>query len=368
MSDEHTPGGGTEPSPPVSPPFQSIRWDAEERKLVILDQTVLPDREIHRRLATPGQVWQAIRSMQVRGAPAIGIAAAYAMVLGIDDIESKPLRGIDRQLHELADYLATARPTAVNLMWALDRMNRTVQASRDLPIEQIRERLERAAKSIHEEDRQLCAAIGGHGASLVPKGARILTHCNTGGLATAAFGTAISVIWHAHAAGRLEHVWIDETRPRLQGAKLTAWELQKYDIPGTLIADSAAGTLMAQGKVDMVVVGADRIVANGDTANKIGTYTLACLCKHHGIPFHVAAPYSTFDPGTPTGSQIEIEERDEQEITHVGTTRIAPKGTRAYNPAFDVTPGSLITSFITDRGVLSPPYAFSKAGIGTPGV
>lgn len=336
-------------------PFQSIAWN--EDRLRILDQTFLPEREIYIDLTSPGQVWDAIRKLKVRGAPAIGIAGAYGLYLGIRELDEETgFESFYGECKRIADYLNTSRPTAVNLSWALKCLLDVVYAQKEKPVQDLKQLVLDTAKNIHDEDRRLCKAIGENGLDVVPGDAKILTHCNTGGLATGEFGTAYSVILHAHHAGKLQRVWVDETRPLLQGARLTAWELQKADIPFTLNIDSAAAFLMQQGEVDLVITGADRIAAGGDTANKIGTYSLAVLANAHDIPFYVAAPYSTIDMNLDTGNQIEIELREEDEITHFGNKRTAPDKTEVYNPAFDVTPGSLITGIITEKGIIRPDY------------
>lgn len=335
-------------------PFQSIIWNSDH--LTILDQTFLPEREIYIDLNTPGQVWEAIKKLRVRGAPAIGIAGAYGLYLGCKELPEKDFESFYRESERFADYINSSRPTAVNLSWALKRMIATVYVEKKKPISEIKETLLKTAVTIHKEDRRLCKAIGENGLELVPDNASILTHCNTGGLATAEFGTAFSIILHAHHANRLKTVYVDETRPLLQGARLTTWELQKAEVPFSLNIDSAAAFLMQQGKVDMIVVGADRITKNGDTANKIGTYSLAVLAEAHGIPFYIAAPYSTIDMSLNEGKEIVIEERDEDEVTHFGNKRTAPKKVDVYNPAFDVTPNRLITAIITEKGIIKPDY------------
>ncbi|MBO6587115.1 MAG: S-methyl-5-thioribose-1-phosphate isomerase [Gracilimonas sp.] len=334
--------------------YQSITW--QDDHLVILDQTQLPLREIYSDVNTIGQVWDAIKKLKVRGAPAIGIAGAYGLYLGVRDLESKNFTSFNVELNRWIEYLKSSRPTAVNLSWALERINQTVYANKDKDLEEIKEIILKTAKTIHDEDKRVCKKIGENGAELVEKGWNILTHCNTGGLATGAYGTALSVILHADDDDKDIHVWVDETRPLLQGARLTAWELKQAEIPFHMITDSMAGSLMKQGKVDMVVVGADRVTANGDTANKIGTYSLAVLAKENEIPFYVALPLSTFDLETETGDEIEIEEREPEEVTHLAKTPITPKKTDAYNPAFDVTPNKYITGFITDKGIVEPDF------------
>lgn len=336
------------------PPYESISW--QEDHLVILDQTQLPLREIYSDVNTIGQVWDAIKKLKIRGAPAIGIAGAYGLYLGVRDLESKNFTSFNVELNRWIEYLKSSRPTAVNLSWALERINQTVYANKDKDLEEIKEIILKTAKTIHDEDKRVCQKIGENGAKLVNKGANILTHCNTGGLATGAYGTAFSVILHADEADKDIHVWVDETRPLLQGARLTTWELKKAEIPFHLITDSMAGSLMNTGKVDMVVVGADRVTANGDTANKIGTYSLAVLAKENDIPFYVALPLSTFDLENDTGASVEIEEREPEEVTHIGKTPITPKKTEAYNPVFDITPNKYITGFITEKGIIEPDY------------
>ncbi|MAO66012.1 MAG: S-methyl-5-thioribose-1-phosphate isomerase [Balneola sp.] len=334
--------------------YESISW--QDDHLVILDQTQLPLREIYSEIHTVGQVWEAIKKMKVRGAPAIGIAAAYGLYLGVRELESKNFTSFNVELNRWIEYLTSSRPTAVNLSWALDRISQTVYANKDEDLEDVKEVILETAKTIHDEDKRRCEQIGKNGAELVQKEWNILTHCNTGGLATGAYGTAFSVLLQAHADDKDIHVWATETRPLLQGARLTTWELQQAEIPFHLIADSAAGHLMRTGKVDMIVVGADRVAANGDTANKIGTYPLAVLAKENDIPFYVALPLSTFDRASETGEEIKIEEREPEEVTHLAKTPITPKKTDAYNPAFDVTPSKYITGFITENGIVEPDF------------
>jgi methylthioribose-1-phosphate isomerase len=336
------------------PPFQSITWNNDH--VTIIDQTYLPEREVFIDLNSAGQVWDAIKKMKVRGAPAIGITGAYGLYLGVKGMKETTFDSFYNEADRIAEYLNSARPTAVNLSWALKRLMATIYAAKEKPIEDIKEIILETAVTIHNEDRRLCKAIGEHGLELIPDDAKILTHCNTGGLATGEFGTAFSVILHAHHAGKLKQVWVDETRPLLQGSRLTAWELQKAEIPFNLNVDSAAAFLMQQGKVDLVILGADRITRNGDTANKIGTYSLAVLANAHNIPFYVAAPYSTIDMELETGSEIEIEERDANEVTGFGNKQTAPDKVDVYNPAFDITPNDLITAIITEKGVIKPNY------------
>lgn len=335
-------------------PFRSIRWVDDH--ISIIDQTFLPEREIYIDLKTPGQVWDAIKKLKVRGAPAIGITGAYGLVLGIQNLNETKFDTFYSECQRIADYLDSSRPTAVNLSWALKRVLTTIYSRKTTSIDELKELAQKTAITIHNEDIRLCKAIGEHGKDLVPKNARILTHCNTGGLATGEFGTAFSIILHAHHEGNVQQVWVDETRPLLQGSRLTTWELQKAEIPFKLNIDSAAAFLMQQGLVDLVVIGADRITRNGDTANKIGSYSLAVLADAHDIPFYVAAPYSTIDMALKSGDQIEIEQRDPDEVTHFGTKSTAPKKTAVYNPAFDITPGRLISAVITEKGIIKPDY------------
>jgi methylthioribose-1-phosphate isomerase len=300
---------------------------------------------------------EAIIALRVRGAPAIGIAAAYAVVTGMQSLVSRRA-SIDESLEHaksLCDYLATSRPTAVNLFWALDRMRRIIDRNSNLASAlELSNQLLREARQIHDEDRRMCHAIGEYGASLFEPGSGILTHCNTGGLATSEFGTALAAILTAHYQGKEIEVYADETRPLLQGARLTMWELQQHGVPSTLICDSMAAQVMREGKIQYVIVGADRITARGDTANKIGTYGLAVLAKHHGVPFFVAAPSSTFDLSILDGADIPIEQRKSEEITLAFGKRTAPENVRVYNPAFDVTPAELISAIITEVGIIHP--------------
>lgn len=333
----------------------------------MIDQLRLPVHEEYKTYDDHEGVAVSIKSMVIRGAPAIGIAAAYGMFLGAREAVAAgaaPLSNLGAVKARLAD----TRPTAVNLFWALDRMERLAEAWRgDLAggaaVDEFLAAYFAEAVAIHEEDVQACIDMGRLGAELVPKGARILTHCNAGGLATGAYGTALGVIRAAHADGKVDMVFADETRPYLQGARLTTWELHKDEIPVTLITDNMAAHFMQKGLVDLVVVGTDRTVANGDVANKIGTYGLAVLCKHHGIPFYVAAPLSTVDLATPTGDGIVIEQRSREEVTIVGNRQLAPDGIEVQHPAFDVTPADLVTAIITEKGVARAPYAESLAAL-----
>jgi methylthioribose-1-phosphate isomerase len=345
--------------PDVRPHFPpTLHWSGDiDGHLVLIDQTLLPVelREIECRNVE--SVWEAIRSLRVRGAPAIGIAAAYGVCIGVQTVAGRSSDDFFARLEEVARYLATSRPTAVNLFWALERMKSVADTLRGMsPPREIAARLLAEARAIEKEDRQMCRAIGRYGARLLADGQGVLTHCNAGGLATADYGTALAVFFAAQEAGKKLHVYADETRPLLQGARLTAWELLQRGIETTLICDSMAAQVMGEGRIQAVVVGADRIAANGDTANKIGTYGVAVLAAHHHVPFYVAAPSSTFDFSIDSGKEIPIEHRDAREITHGFGRQTAPEGVHAYNPAFDVTPADLIAAFITERGVIRPAY------------
>jgi methylthioribose-1-phosphate isomerase len=324
----------------------------------MLDQTVLPHRTVMLRLTTVPEVAEAIRVMNVRGAPAIGVTAAYGMVL---EVESHGETVSAERLRAAAETLRAARPTAVNLAWAIDRMLAVFDGVRSRPAAVIRETMREEALRIHTEDVDANRRIGAHGAALLPDGARVLTICNTGALATGGYGTAYGILHAAHDAGKLAFVYACETRPRLQGARLTAWELVQDGIPFKLLSDGAAPYLMARGAIDAVLAGADRIARNGDTANKIGTYALAVSAAHHGIPLYVVAPTSTIDPATTTGAGIPIEERSEDEVLAPLGTRFAPEGASAWNPAFDVTPAALIAGIVTENGVSRPPFEFSES-------
>ena len=338
--------------------IKTLEWtDAGVR---FLDQTKLPSEEIYVTCATAEEVADAIRTMVVRGAPAIGVAAAMGIALGARQAEGDHVAEFRRNFEQLCELMAETRPTAVNLFWAIERMRARFEASVEMPVKQIQQTLITEAQRIYVEDLAANEALSKHGAALLPASGGVLTHCNAGALATAGgYGTALGVIRAAIESGKKLNVFADETRPVLQGSRLTAWELQKDGIPTTVIADNMAGAMMRQGKIGAVVVGADRIAANGDTANKIGTYTVAVLAKEHGIPFYVAAPFSSIDLETPDGSKIPIEQRAAREVTHVGATRIAPEGIKVENPAFDVTPNALIAAIITERGVAKPPLAES---------
>ncbi|MDF1536761.1 MAG: S-methyl-5-thioribose-1-phosphate isomerase [bacterium] len=334
--------------------IQPIKWDPNSKTLTLLDQTKLPIEENYIQYDDPGAVAAAIRDLVVRGAPAIGCTAAFGMALAGCRYAGNDPDALRARLEDAAGLLAATRPTAVNLFWAIERMRRTLPRYDD--VQALRNALEAEATAIFDEDLASCRAMGDLGAGLVLENAKILTHCNAGALATAGYGTALGVIRSAHRDGKVSMVWVDETRPVLQGARLTAWEMVKENIPATLITDNMAGAVMAAGKVDFVVVGADRIAANGDVANKIGTYTLAVLAKHHNIPFVVAAPLSTIDLATASGEHITIEKREPGEVTGYGAERWAPREIRVFNPAFDVTPARLVTTIVTEMGILTPPY------------
>jgi methylthioribose-1-phosphate isomerase len=301
--------------------------------------------------------------LRVRGAPAIGVTAAMGVVVGARSYQGTDPKELRVKVKQVADYLRTSRPTAVNLFWALDRMERCADSLAGKPVDSVLEGLLTEAKRIRNEDVEMCRAIGKYGAELLQENSGVLTHCNAGALATSDFGTALSVFFHAHEAGKNIHAYVDETRPLLQGSRLTAWELLARGVPATLLCDNMAASVMQKRKIHAVVVGADRIAANGDTANKIGTYGVAVLAHAHDIPFYVAAPSSTFDFSIASGEQIPIEERDPKEITHGMGKQTAPDGVQVYNPAFDVTPARLVTAFITEKGVIRPPYVENLANI-----
>jgi methylthioribose-1-phosphate isomerase len=336
---------------------EPIRWDGE--CLELLDQRLLPGETRFEEPASAAEVFDAIRDMKVRGAPAIGISAAYDLVLAMQSHRQGEAGEFVARLNETATYLSSARPTAVNLRWALERVVRAVAVAARAP-DASAERLYTAAReeaeAIHREDRALCRAIGEHGLPLIAPGCGVLTHCNAGALAVSELGTATAPLYLAREAGVEFRVFADETRPVLQGARLTAWELHEAGIDVTLICDNMAARIMAEGLVDLVIVGTDRVTANGDVVNKIGTSALAILCQHFGIPFYVACPASTFDPNTPSGDKVPIEERNPDEVRGFGGVLTAPPGVKVRNPAFDVTPHELVTAFITDKGVLKPPY------------
>src|SRR5688500_1161676 len=337
----------------------TIDWQGDV--VVMVDQRKLPSQELYVRCRTAQDVAKAIRTMVVRGAPAIGVAAAMGIALGMQRSTAKGTRQFAVEFQKTCDLMAGTRPTAVNLFWAIDRMKRAFAegAQAGESTDEIAARLAREARAIHDEDVANCKTMGAFGAALVADGSRVLTHCNAGALATAGYGSALGVVRAAVEQGKRIAVFADETRPFLQGSRLTAWELVREGISTTVITESMAGPLMRAGEIDIVVVGADRIAANGDTANKIGTYTVAVLAHEHKIPFYVAAPLSTIDLATPDGDHIPIEERDQREVTHLGASRLTPIGAQIRNPAFDVTPHRYISGIITERGILRPPYTDS---------
>jgi methylthioribose-1-phosphate isomerase len=339
--------------------------------VVMIDQRKLPSQEVYVRCKTAPEVARAIKTMVIRGAPAIGVAAAMGIAIGIRGSKASGTQKLAAEFYKICELMAATRPTAVNLFWAIDRMKSAFAKGAEAgeSVLQIQDRLDREAQLIHDEDVAGCRAMGAFGAAVVADQARILTHCNAGALATAGYGTALGVIRAAVEAGKRVTVMADETRPFLQGARLTAWELLRDGIETTVITDNMSGAMMRQGLIDMVVVGADRIAANGDTANKIGTYTVAVLAKEHGIPFYVAAPLSTIDLNTPDGSRIPIEERNAREVTHLGGVQLTPAGALVRNPAFDVTPHHLIAGIITERGLFRAPYSETlKAAFDHPAV
>lgn len=333
---------------------ETIAW--KNGRMRIIDQTKLPDKLQYIYCDTVEDVWHAIKELKVRGAPAIGVAAAYGVIVGLRKFTPRDSADIIRKVDKMAAYLASSRPTAVNLTWALQRMRSVAHRMKDQPPKRILTALKEEAVRVHEEDKKLCESIGIHGEKLIRSGYSVLTHCNAGALATGGMGTALAPLFLAHARGKKVKVFADETRPLLQGARLTAWELKQAGIDVTLICDNMAAHVMKEGKVDLVITGADRIAANGDAANKIGTYGVALAAKAHGIPFYVAAPSSTFDLSLRTGAEIPIEQRNPDEITRGLGRRTAPDDINVYNPAFDVTPSRLITALITEKGIIYPPY------------
>ena len=330
----------------------------EHDTVVMIDQRKLPAHEVYVRCNTAAEVARAIRTMVIRGAPAIGVAAAMGIAIGMRRSTATGTQKFAAEFYKICEMMAATRPTAVNLFWAIERMKQAFAASAEMgeSVDQIKERLDRAAGAIHDDDVASCRALGAFGAAVVPAEATILTHCNAGALATAGYGTALGVIRALKESGKQFEVYVNETRPFLQGARLTAWELKKEKIPATLVTDNMVGYLMQQGRVDAVVVGCDRVAANGDVANKIGTYTVAVLAKRHGIPFYVAGPTSSIDITCTSGKDIPIEQRAATEVSHIFGKALAPQGMKVFNPAFDVTPEELITAIITERGVINPPY------------
>jgi methylthioribose-1-phosphate isomerase len=341
----------------------TIEWQPEG--VVMVDQRKLPGQEVYITCKTSNEVARAIKNMTIRGAPAIGVAAAMGIALGMQRSKAQGTKQFAVELNKICEVMAGTRPTAVNLFWAIDRMKRSfgtgVQAGES--VEELKARLVREAQAIHDEDLESCKTMGRFGAEVVPANARILTHCNAGALATAGYGTALGVIRAAAEQGKVAQVFADETRPFLQGARLTAWELVRDSVPTTVITESMAGPLMQRGEIDFIVVGADRIAANGDFANKVGTYTVAMMAQAHKVPFYVAAPLSTIDLNTPDGTSIPIEQRAAREMTHVGSWQIAPVGASIWNPAFDVTPHHLVTGIITEKGIVRAPYAETLAAL-----
>ncbi len=337
----------------------TIEW--QDDGVVMVDQRKLPAQEVYVHCKTAKEVARAINKMVIRGAPAIGVAAAMGLALGMTRSKAKGTSQLAAEFYKLSELMAGTRPTAVNLFWAIERMKRVFSdaARSGQSTDEIKDAIVTEAKRVHDEDVASCRALGAHGEAVVPDDACVLTHCNAGALATGGYGTALGVIRAAVECGKRLVVFADETRPFLQGARLTAWELMRDGIDTTVITDSMAGPLMREGKVDIVVVGADRIAANGDVANKIGTYTVAILAREHGVPFYVAAPVSTVDFAMPDGTKIPIEERSEREITHIGSLRVTPEGARVWNPAFDVTPHRFIAGIITEHGICRPPYTES---------
>ncbi|MFZ0427822.1 MAG: S-methyl-5-thioribose-1-phosphate isomerase [Acidobacteriota bacterium] len=332
--------------------IRTIEWTDDG--VVMIDQRLLPTEEIYNTYRTVGEVADAIRTMVIRGAPAIGVAAAMGVALGVRNMESK--EDLEQRFETICRTLAETRPTARNLFWAIERMTRVFREHRHEPLPDLQSALATEARRIHEEDIEINRRMGFHGQELLQSGTTVLTHCNAGALATAGYGTALGVIRAAVESGKAIQVFADETRPFLQGARLTAWEMKKEEIPCTLITDNMSGHFMRAGRIQAVVVGADRIAANGDVANKIGTYTVAVLARQHGIPFYVAAPLSTIDLETPTGEQIPIEQRATSEVTEINGKRVAPENIGVENPAFDVTPHNLVSAIITEAGVARDPY------------
>jgi len=346
--------------------IRTIEWT--EDGVIMIDQRVLPSEEVYLTFKDYNEVAEAIRALVIRGAPAIGVAAAMGIALGIKNSAAESSEDLDTELAQICDTIAGTRPTAVNLFWAVERMKRVYHSVRSQGVEAIQKTLEKEAQKMHSEDVEANRAMGRHGQELIPANARILTHCNAGALATAGYGTALGVIRAAVQAGKRIHVFADETRPFLQGARLTAWELAKDDIPVTVITDNMSGYFMQKGDIDGVIVGADRIAANGDVANKIGTYSVAVLAKEHDIPFWVAAPLSTIDRAIPEGRFIEIEQRNPDEVRIIGNTCITPENVPVAHPAFDVTPARYVHALITEEGIARPPFTksikalFEKAG------
>lgn len=339
--------------------IRPIKW--QDNVVSLLDQTLLPNEQVWVECPTYQEVGEGIRTMKVRGAPAIGVAAAMGMALAAIHSKADHFSALQQELKTAGLFLSETRPTAINLFWAIEKMESKLASLSEKSLEEIKTIMVDEALKIQDEDIQMCQAIGDHGATLIQENSTILTHCNAGALATAAYGTALGVIRSAHKDQKNIHVYVDETRPFLQGSRLTAWELMEEGIPMTLITDNMAGHFIKEGKIQAIVVGADRICANGDTANKIGTYTLSVLAKEHHIPFYVAAPYSTFDFSLANGNHIPIEERDSQEVIQIKDHLLAPEGVNVANPAFDVTPNENITAIITEKGVIHAPFLELKS-------
>ncbi|MFW5923521.1 MAG: S-methyl-5-thioribose-1-phosphate isomerase [Planctomycetota bacterium] len=339
-------------------PVETIRWVGDVNgHIELIDQTLLPSEFEYISCNTLDEIWGAIRRLSVRGAPALGVAGAMGLMLGLQDAETDDFADFMAELQRAKDYLETSRPTAVNLFWALERMERTAVHNKERDIPDLKKRLLKEAKTILKEDQETCRAIGRNGAELLESGDCVLTHCNAGALATADYGTALAVLYAAKEAGKEVSAYADETRPLLQGARLTTWELQKAGIPVTLICDSMAPVVMREGRIDAVVVGSDRIASNGDVANKIGTFGVSLAAREFDVPFYVAAPVSTFDMELASGAEIPIEERDPEEITRWGNHQTAPDNIDVYNPAFDVTPAACVDAIITEKGVIKNPDA-----------
>ncbi|HEX6802816.1 MAG TPA: S-methyl-5-thioribose-1-phosphate isomerase [Terriglobales bacterium] len=341
--------------------FQTLEWTDDGVRFI--DQTKLPTEEVYVTCKSYQEVAAVIRNMVVRGAPAIGVAAGMGIALGLKNSKAESVGDLKRDFDEICEVIGKTRPTAVNLFWAIRRMQQKFDLLRVRPVAQIRQAMIDEAQRMHAEDIAINEAMGRHGAALMPAAGGVLTHCNAGALATAGYGTALGVIRAAVGQGKKIHVYADETRPFLQGSRLTAWELVKDGIPTTVISDNMSGAMMRQGKIGAVIVGADRIAANGDVANKIGTYTVAVLAKEHGIPFYVAAPISTVDLETPDGSKIPIEQRNPAEVTTIAGKLMTPDGVQIENPAFDVTPAKYVSAIVTERGVAKAPYVQSLAAL-----
>jgi len=335
--------------------IETMRW--KEGCVELVDQTLLPSELVYKDFRNVEEIAEAIESLRVRGAPAIGIAGAFGVVLGAEEIREEKREVFLQELEKKFERLAATRPTAVNLFWALDRMRRVAEQCRAESVQEIRRRLLDEALRIQEEDKAICRKMGFNGAELLEDGMTVLTHCHAGGLATADFGTALGVIYEAKQQGKTIRVFADETRPLLQGARLTAWELMQNGIEVTLISDSMAAWVMSRGSIDCVIVGADRVARNGDVVNKIGTYGVAISAKAHGIPFYVAAPFSTIDRNLPCGEDTPIEERKAEEITSLAGRRIAPESVHVYNPAFDITPHTFVTAIVSEMGIARAPYS-----------